>query len=146
MPAVKQRHRARRLAMQALCCLDAQGDRAMELALAFIDESRENIDTCFLAREMLVAAWDFRRQADELMAKLSRHWDIRRMAVVDRNILRLAIWEIAARTAPARVVIHEAIRVAKEFSTAESPRFVNGILDAVAKSLGREREGGPEGE
>ena len=134
------------MAMQALCCLDAQGEDAMDLAVAFIRESDEPLDATTLAQHMLTEAWAGRRQADEMLAQLSHHWDIRRMAMVDRNILRLAIWELRTRTAPSRVVVNEAIRLAKEFSTAESPRFINGILDAVARRLGQDIRQGPESE
>ena len=136
MSNVKHRHRSRRLALQALCCLDVQGERVMDLALDFIRQSEEPLEAIFHAEGMLAGAWAHRRQADALLAEHSHHWDLRRMPLVDRNILRLAIWELTQRTAPLKVIINEAIRLAQEYSTAESPRFVNGILDAAARQLG----------
>jgi transcription antitermination factor NusB len=118
--------------MQGLCCLDAQGDSAMELACEFIRSSREDPEILELAQQMLAGAWAGHAQADAQISQRSEHWDLRRMGLVDRNILRLAAWELATRQAPPAVVISEAVRLAKEFSTAESPRFVNGVLDAVA--------------
>ena len=130
---MKHRHRARRLALQALCCLDAQGDDAMDLALAFVREGRESLDVIAIAERMTRDAWAARDRADQRMATHSTHWDVPRMPVVDRSILRLACWELAAGDAPPKVVINEAVRLAKEFSTAESPRFINGVLDAIVR-------------
>ena len=127
--------------MQALCCLDAQGDDAMDLALAFIRDGHDELDVLSLAREMTQQAWGYRDQADARLAERSERWDVHRMPVVDRSILRLAVWELGAQNAPAKVVINEALRLAKEFSTAQSPRFINGVLDAIAGDLG-----GTEGE
>jgi N utilization substance protein B len=129
---VKHRHRARRLAMQGLCCLDAQGDAAMEPACEFIRGSREDPEILDLARQMLAGAWAYHPQADAQISQRSENWDLRRMGLVDRSVLRLAAWELATRQAPTAVVISEAVRLAKEFSTADSSRFVNGVLDALA--------------
>ena len=62
------------------------------------------------------------------------------MALVDRSILRLAVHELRHQTAPPAVIISEAVKLAQEFSTADSPRFVNGVLDAVAKDLSRDAQ------
>ena len=70
----------------------------------------------------------------------SRHWELGRLALVDRNILRLAAWELLTKKAPHAVIISEATRLAQEFSTVDSPRFVNGVLDAVTKELSRDTE------
>ena len=84
---------------------------------------------------MLVkAAYEDRAECDRLLARHARHWELGRLALVDRNILRLAVTEMLAK-APPKVVITEAMQLAREFSTAESPRFVNGVLDAIAKEL-----------
>lgn len=77
-------------------------------------------------------------EIDEQIKKYTRNWDIRRMAVVDRNILRLAIFEMLHRDdIPPVVSINEAVDIAKRFSTEESGRFVNGILDKVKGDLMR---------
>lgn len=72
---------------------------------------------------------------DKLVEKLSENWRIERLAAVDLNILRLGIYELRSGTAPAKVVIDEAIELAKKFSSAEAPAFLNGILDAARKNL-----------
>jgi N utilization substance protein B len=135
MPKANEHHRARRLALQGLCCLDVQGQRVMDLVLAFINESHEVPATLAEAHQMLLGAFNNRQQADELLAGQSQHWDVGRMAMVDRNVLRLAVWEMAESRLPHSIAISEALLLAKEFATAESPRFINGVLDAVSKKL-----------
>lgn len=130
-----KRRRGRRLALQALCCLDVQGEDARPSVGQFIAESKEEPGTLDLARELLELALRDRPACDEVLARHARHWDLTRLALVDRNILRLATAEMRADRAPGRVVITEAIALAREFSTAESPRFINGVLDAVAREL-----------
>jgi transcription antitermination factor NusB len=73
---------------------------------------------------------------DDVITRCTEHWDLDRMAVVDRNILRLAVYELGWRTeTPPRVVINEAIEIAKKFGSRESGRFINGILDRVHREL-----------
>jgi len=132
---VSSRHRARRLSLQVLCCLDAQGAKARELAHEFINDSREDEATIEAAHTLTREAFDDAPTCDRLLGRHARHWDLARLALVDRNILRLATYELRSGRAPRKVVITEAIRLAREFSTAESPRFINGILDAVAKEI-----------
>jgi len=72
---------------------------------------------------------------DTIIQKFSEHWRLERMAVVDRNILRLAVFEFLHETeTPTTVVINEALEIARKFSTEESTQFINGILDAINKN------------
>ena len=73
--------------------------------------------------------------SDHLVGTLSENWRFDRLAAVDRNILRLSIYELRSGTAPARVVIDEALELARKFSSAEAPAFLNGILNAANKNL-----------
>ncbi|HUF47029.1 MAG TPA: transcription antitermination factor NusB [Vicinamibacterales bacterium] len=76
---------------------------------------------------------------DELIGRHAEHWRVDRLAVVDRIVLRMAAWELQHVTAtPPAVVINEAIELARAFGTAESARFVNGVLDSIRRALGRE--------
>ena len=75
-------------------------------------------------------------EVDKVIRAASQHWRLDRMARVDRNILRLAAFELVSGDVPARVVINEAIEVAKKYGTEESGAFVNGILDRIAQDLG----------
>jgi len=80
--------------------------------------------------------WENVREIDRLIEEHSTHWKISRMALVDRNILRMAVFELLyCPDIPASVTINEAIEIAKKFGTEESGAFVNGILDHIAKAL-----------
>src|SRR2546427_573196 len=73
---------------------------------------------------------------DAIIAETAEHWDLERMAVVDRNILRMAVYELLCEpTVPGKVAINEAIEIAKKFGTAESSRFINGVLDRIHREL-----------
>ena len=124
------------MALQGLCCLDVQGERAMDLVRQFIDDSDEQPSALTAAHKLLDSAFAHRAESDELLARHAKHWDLSRLALVDRNILRLAASELRDRQTPPKVVITEAIYLAREFSTSESARFVNGVLDAVMRELG----------
>ncbi len=79
---------------------------------------------------------DKRQDTDELISEFSHAWTIQRMPAIDRNILRLAIFELLGRPdVPVAVVINEAVELAKRFSTEESGKYVNGILSAIAKRV-----------
>lgn len=88
------------------------------------------------AFESAHAAWTAREQADEFFAALAPTWPANRQPIVDRSILRLSWHELKAGKTPPRVVVDEAIEMAKEFSTEKSPAFINALLDKAMKSLG----------
>jgi N utilization substance protein B len=88
------------------------------------------------AEPLIRGALEHRDEADELIKKYAKNWDLHRMAAVDRNILRLAIYEMHYRDdIPPVVSINEAVDIAKKFSTQDSGKFVNGILDKVKNEL-----------
>ncbi|HEX9565795.1 MAG TPA: transcription antitermination factor NusB [Gemmatimonadaceae bacterium] len=76
-------------------------------------------------------------EIDGDLAAVTTNWRLGRLSAIDRSVLRLAAAELRAGTTPPRVVIQEGIRLAERFGTAESARFVNGVLDALARRLGR---------
>jgi N utilization substance protein B len=93
------------------------------------------------ARDLVAAAAERTQRLDELIAAASKNWRIDRMSRVDRNILRLGACElIAFRDVPVKVVINEAVELAKRFGTAESSAFVNGVLDRIATAVGSHPE------
>lgn len=93
------------------------------------------------ARELAAAAATHAPKIDELIGASSKNWRIDRMSRVDRNILRLGACELLAfRDVPVKVVINEAVELAKRFGTAESSAFVNGVLDRIASAIGRVAE------
>jgi N utilization substance protein B len=93
------------------------------------------------ARELVAGASEHAAQVDALIGAASKNWRIDRMSRVDRNILRLGACELVAfRDVPVKVVINEAVELAKRFGTAESSAFVNGVLDRIATAVGRHPE------
>lgn len=83
---------------------------------------------------LFFGARSHREEIDKLIQQFSEHWRIERMAAVDRNILRIAVFEFLYETeTPTTVVINEALEIARKFSTEESTQFINGILDAINK-------------
>ena len=130
-----QRHRVRQLALQGLCCLDVQGHDVLDLVIDFIADCNASPETVASAREMLAAALDDIDRCNEFLKRHCRHWGLQRLALVDRGILRLGVHELLVGEAPPKVVIAESLKLAREFSTAESPRFINGVLDSVVKEL-----------
>jgi N utilization substance protein B len=78
-------------------------------------------------------------EIDERIKSRAEHWRISRMAVVDRNVLRLAVYEFLYEQTPRTVAINEALEIARRFSTFEATQFINGILDAIKRDLDQER-------
>ena len=90
------------------------------------------------AEDLFRVAIEHQEKIDELISANSKHWRLERMARVDRNILRLATYELRyLESVPEQVTINEAIELAKEFGTEESSAFVNGVLDRLAQGSGR---------
>ncbi|MCS7048986.1 MAG: transcription antitermination factor NusB [Verrucomicrobiae bacterium] len=134
----KRRH-GRELAVQCLYQVDLTGD-ASEEALAGFWETQEDVPpaTRRFAEELIRGVLEQRAVLDEKISRYAEHWDLERIAVVDRNILRLAIYEMMFRNdIPPVVSINEAIEIAKKYSTRESGAFVNGILDRIKFDLPR---------
>ena len=92
------------------------------------------------ANQLLCGAVGRAAEADRLIVAHAEHWRLERMSAVDRNILRLAVFELLEGQTPAPVVIDEALEIARRFSGDESVQFINGVLDAVWKSLQQKHE------
>lgn len=105
------------------------------MAEAFIDDSRDDLDTRSRGKDLLRGAWDKRDMVDQTLQRHARNWSLGRLAMVDRNVLRLAVYEMYETDVPPKVAISEAMALAEDFSTSQSARFVNGILDAVAREI-----------
>jgi N utilization substance protein B len=89
------------------------------------------------AKELVCGVVERQAELDALIARHARNWRLDRMAAVDRNVLRLASWELLYTDTPASVVIDQAIELARRFGDEPSPAFVNGVLDAVSRSVER---------
>ena len=138
------RRTGRAFALQLLYARD--GDPSTDVAgtaASWADAFELEIDAPAqaFARELVAAATARAVEIDELITSASKNWRIERMSRVDRNILRLGACElIAFRDVPVKVVINEAVELAKRFGTAESSAFVNGVLDRIATAAGRHAE------
>lgn len=125
--------------MQVLFLWDANATADLALARSHIASAESpgpsDDTTEQLALRYAQGAWENRAQADPWVERLAPQWPTRRQPAVDRNILRLAVWEMTHSDTPPKVVIDEAIELAKRFSTENSPSFVNGVLDAVLREV-----------
>ena len=119
--------------MQLLFLWDVHGQKDDELAVRALADASATDELRRGAMEMASGAWDNREAADSWVERLAPQWPPRRQPGVDRAILRLAVWEMSSDQTPPKVVIDEAIELAKSFSTEQSPSFVNGVLDSVLK-------------
>jgi N utilization substance protein B len=131
------RRDGREAAIQFLYQVDAYKPANVEEALAaFWKQNEEPENVRNFANDLLRGAIEKLPEVDAKIRTLADNWDFERLAVVDRNILRLAVYEMLFRPEiPPVVSINEAIEIAKKFSTAESGKFVNGLLDRVKKEL-----------
>lgn len=129
------RHKSREFALQMLFEWDMAHQKPARIEQNFWKSARAADSTREFANQLFEGAIAQADASDKLVGDLSENWKLERIAAVDRNILRLAIHEIKSGTAPVKVVINEALELAKKFSSAEAPAFLNGILDAAQKKL-----------
>jgi N utilization substance protein B len=130
---MQRKRKTRELAMQVLFLWDTQGSADMEQARQAVTNVEADDALRHEAIEMARSTWEQRESIDKWIEKHAPQWPPRRQPGVDRCLLRLAIWELTNAPTPPKVVIDEAIELAKEFSTEQSPGFVNGVLDAILK-------------
>lgn len=124
------------MTMQALCQLDVQGEDIMGMLRLFFREQTDDDMTLQLAEEWTRGVWQHVAACDGIIADAAIRWKLSRLSHVDRAILRLAVYQLVhCPDIPCKVVINEAIEIAKKYSSEQSPRFVNGVLDAVLKTL-----------
>lgn len=128
-----KRHKARELAMQALYAFEISDEPIEAVLDNVLNRRNPPHDVAEFTILLATRTVQHRREIDELIAQKVKRWELSRIAMVDRNILRLAICELLHfPDIPQKVSINEAIELAKTYSTEESGRFVNGILDSVA--------------
>lgn len=143
---IPSRRDLRRLAMQVLYQLDLTAPKhnpghaptvlpsAEDLAQA-LDEDHDSLALRKKAGELALLAWARHEEADEKTSVLTPDWPTHRQPPVDRSILRLAYYEMSSGHAPVKVAINEAVELAKQFGSEQSPPFINGVLDKLARSL-----------
>jgi transcription antitermination protein NusB len=130
---LSKKRKTRELAMQVLFVWDTNGSGDVDLARQIVTDGTPDDDVRHQALAWATGAWEQREIADLRVEHLAPQWPPRRQPAVDRNILRLAVWELTNTQTPPKVVLDEAIELAKHFSTEQSASFVNGVLDAVLK-------------
>jgi transcription antitermination factor NusB len=131
-----KRTRARELTMQMLYQLDVQGPDVFEFMGEFFTEAETDESVRQLAADWTKGTWENLKQCDEAITASTIKWQFGRLSPVDKSILRLAVYQLKfCPDIPPKVVINEAIELAKKYSTDKSPAFVNGVIDAVLKKI-----------
>ncbi|MCS7192052.1 MAG: transcription antitermination factor NusB [Armatimonadetes bacterium] len=131
------RRKAREIALQILFQTDV-GNLPIQEAIetTLVDLPKIDQDLVNYAVQLVKGIWSKRSEIDEQIHSVAPHWTIDRMAAVDRNLIRMALYEMLyVPDIPYRVAINEAIELAKEYGTSESYRFVNGVLGAIVRKL-----------
>jgi N utilization substance protein B len=139
---IGRRTRARERALQALYQIDVAAagiDEAMTSFWRSFEPTEREVQE--LAEQLVRGVAIDRREVDELIEGVSTNWRLDRMAKVDRNVLRLAVWELVKGDAPVKVIINEAIELGKKFGSESTGAFVNGVLDTIAQRLPPARRG-----
>ncbi len=125
--------------MQALCQWDVQRDESTGVLADCFAAHESALDPIPYATQLVEAFWRQRDLVDARITATSNLWDLERISLVDRNILRVAVVELVVGDVPPRVVMDEAIEIGKEYGGADTPRFINGILDDIHRRLQSER-------
>jgi N utilization substance protein B len=137
-----QRHRAREAALQALYLWELGRTEPAQALDTFFAEHMADAPEAVrgFARELVLGTTSDLTAIDPIVQQHIEHWRLERLAVIDRLILRLAVWELRHETGtPGPVIVNEALELARTFSTDESVRFVNGVLDGIRRTIAPER-------
>ena len=132
------RHKARECALQMLFAFDMVDGDPQALTTNYWDELGDTaIDnkTREFANGLVHGTLEKLASIDDVIRTRAEHWRIERMAIVDRNVLRLAVYEFLHQDTPDTVAINEALEIARRFSTYEATQFINGILDAIKQDI-----------
>ena len=131
---MKPRTRARSLALQVLYEVDIANHPPGEIFKLRLEETPLTDDLAEFARQIVFGILAVTATLDHLIAKYAPEWPLEQIAAIDRNILRMALWEFAVYgETPLKVAINEAVELAKLFGSDSAPRFVNGVLGALAE-------------
>jgi transcription antitermination protein NusB len=137
-----RRSRAREVVLQVLYEDDLNPQRDLAVSDEFLRRRlHDDSELIEFATQLLSGVRRNRAEIDSLLSERAANWRLERMAVTDRNILRLAAFEMLYTETPDRVVINEAVELAKRFGAKQSSQFVNGILDRLLRDRGEKRQG-----
>ena len=123
------------LAMQALCQWEAQPQSPSKLLADWLAEQEIPPAIAGPTAHLVEDFWRRQTEVDGMLSTTSSNWSFSRISPVERNIMRVAVTEMTAGDPPPKVAINEAIEIGREFGGAETPRFINGVLDEVFKRL-----------
>jgi len=130
---VKARRKARSLALQVLYEVDCTSHPLEEVFSHRLDEAPVDDAVEAFARQLAEGVLHYATELDDLIHKHAPEWPLDQMAIIDRNVLRMAIWEFAiGHSTPIKVAINEAVELAKLYGSDSAARFVNGVLGALA--------------
>jgi N utilization substance protein B len=130
------RRRGREYALQMLFAMDLTEYQPEQIFAGYNAIQDLSRDAFIQARHIVDGFFSHREEIDGLLSKYAKHWKISRMAVVDRNLLRLAIYELKFQPEiPFPIILNEALEISREFSEVESSPFINGILDTARREL-----------
>jgi N utilization substance protein B len=141
------RHEARIIALQALFEVDITNHDVNRVLAQRLEEAQLADSGAQFATELVSGVLSHRSSLDEIIAKIAPDWPVEQLAVIDRNVLRIAIFEIlVSADTPLKVAINEAVELAKLFGSDSAPRFINGVLGTLAKEKDKYRiQGLPKG-
>ncbi|MCR4393742.1 MAG: transcription antitermination factor NusB [Dehalococcoidales bacterium] len=127
------RHKAREIALQALYEVDSVGHNPDDSLEHILDRTRVSEETAAFARDLVAGVIKHKQELDQHIQEFAPAWPVEQISIIDRNILRLAIFEILHdNKIPVKVAINEAVELAKTFGSDNSSRFVNGVLGSVS--------------
>lgn len=124
--------------MQALCQWDVQKTESDQVLLNLFYALEGRSESIGYAVKLVRGYWKNAIEIDKLIQAALEHWDLSRLSPVERNIVRVGFVELREGEVPPKVAIDEAVEIGKEYGGAESPRFINGVLDRLLKDMGGE--------
>lgn len=131
---MKPRTRARSLALQVLYEVDIANHPPADIYRSRLEEMPLPDDLSEFARQIIFGVLPLTHMLDEYIAKYAPEWPLDQIAAIDRNILRMALWEFAVyQETPLKVAINEAVELAKQYGSDSAPRFINGVLGTLAE-------------
>ena len=131
IPNMARRSKSREVAVQMLYQMDLNPEVKLPTVRKMVAEAIEDPDLQDFAWRLFVGVMEVRQMLDEKIQSVAANWSLKRMAPTDRNVLRLGLFELLHTDTPHRVILDESIELARVFGSAQSPQFVNGILDKL---------------
>jgi N utilization substance protein B len=133
---MKSRTRARGVALQVLYEVDLANHNPVEVFQSRLEDLPLTDELAEFSRRIIFGVLPLAQELDQVIAKYAPEWPMDQIATIDRNILRVALWEFAVqRETPVKVAINEAVELAKEFGSDSAPRFINGVLGSLADHI-----------